>query len=202
MIEDSRSLSLPLVWHSQWPQSPGSATLPHLPTSHWFLWIARVGSPHAQVVRVLFCGSPRMLSRRDGKRRSSPGPPPPPRTSDHSALRTLSLHLMRRPPVKQSTPAQAAQRLCGRHVPRAPACSVQSPRGALVLPINFKSGNGGSDRKLTCRVHTLEHIQARSSCPAGFLLPVQPEKTGKLTTMSVFTERELHAKQTLKGFIS
>lgn len=86
--------------------------------------------------------------------------------------------------------------------PRAPACSVQSPRGALVLPINFKSGNGGSDRKLTCRVHTLEHIQARSSCPAGFLLPVQPEKTGKLTTMSVFTERELHAKQTLKGFIS
>lgn len=105
-------------------------------------------------------------------------------------------------PVKQSTPAQAAQRLCGRHVPRAPACSVQSPRGALVLPINFKSGNGGSDRKLTCRVHTLEHIQARSSCPAGFLLPVQPEKTGKLTTMSVFTERELHAKQTLKGFIS
>lgn len=48
---------------------------------------------------------------------------------------------------------------------------------SVVLPINFKSGNGGSDRKLTCRARTPECAHTSS--------PAQPGKTGKLTTMSV-----------------
>lgn len=98
--------------------------------------------------------------------------PAPPGTWGHRAFKNTVT------PPDGKTAHQAVNTRAGSPKARSPPVEIPhlrpalcSPGAALVLPINFKSCQGGSCRKLTCRAHT------RS--------PAWPGKTGKLTTMTV-----------------